>query len=383
MDGNELSTPFSDGKASTASENATLCFNNYGLGGENEEMDVVDVTGCDNPSSCPQYGRCEGGKLIDCLLEDIPWEGGFYVPSNQGDQCVVSSSAMESMLKLHSTLVDLTVEYVCRSNFGLGPTCELAKEDIVENGSILFKADAISDLTGIDKDDMETLLKMMENEDIVTSEVTKSDDEISEDLIGMSESYINNQLPIPAPCYFRIAMWDLIRVVSTFFYGFVMMVLGFMWSIAVANPIPTLVVGIITYAVSWVRTKRAKVAGLRREAVEIQNIAYDKLIVDCEEDGEGCAALHLRDEIAHEIYPEPCVARQRFNTVVWPKVLALVRADNRITKSRKSVGGKALEWWQWVANTSSRKSRLSLAGNTNGTTPFKEGMNAGKGDKQD
>ncbi len=96
---------------------------------------------------------------------------------------------------------------------------------------------------------------------------------------------------------------------------------------------------------------------------DIQNIAYDKLVMDCNE-GEGYASLHLRDEIAHELYPEPCAARQRLHNLVWPRVVALIRADNRVTKSRKTVGGKSLEWFEW-ASDSSRKSRRSLAANGN------------------
>ena len=70
----------------------------------------------------------------------------------------------------------------------------------------------------------------------------------------------------------------------------------------------------------WIRSKRAKIASLRKEACDLQNLAYDKLIMDCNE-GEGYAGLHLRDEIAHELYPEPCAARKRLMNVVWPRAV--------------------------------------------------------------
>jgi hypothetical protein len=164
--------------------------------------------------------------------------------------------------------------------------------------------------------------------------------------------------------------WDIVRVVSDFLYGMFLIMLNFMWTIAVAHPGPALVLGIVSYGFLWFRNKRSRISRLRKEASEIQNVAYDKLVMDCNE-GEGYASLHLRDEIAHELYPEPCAARQRFNSLVWHRVAALIRADNRVTKSRKSIGGKSLEYFEW-ASDSSRKSRRSLAANSNVLTRMEE-----------
>ena len=360
LDGTELKFPnlASDGETSSTPVNGTPCFANFGIGGQNEETDLT----CENPTDCPQHGRCEGGKLVDCLLEDIQWEGGFYAPSSKNDQCVVSPDAMERMLELHSTLVDLTVEYVCRGDFGfVGSVCRVSMDDIVENGSILFARSKVANITNMSEQDMQTLLKMMETDDIVLD--IGVEDGVEKEYIGMSENYISNQLPIPTACWLRVLFWDLIRFAATFAYGCVKLFATVFWSFATANPLPTLVIFIVTYTILWVRSKRAKIAGLRKEASDIQNIAYDKLVMDCNE-GEGYASLHLRDEIAHELYPEPCAARQRLNNLVWPRVVALIRADNRVTKSRKTVGGKSLEWFEW-ASDSSRKSRRSLAANGN------------------
>ena len=112
------------------------------------------------------------------------------------------------------------------------------------------------------------------------------------------------------------------------------------------------------------RNKRRRTRELRKEAAEIQKIAYDKLKWD---EGEGYAALHLRDEIAHELFPEPCMARRRLMAEVWPRVVASIRADNRVTKSRKSIQGKSMEWFEWVAESSmnSRRSVVRHDGNDN------------------
>ena len=358
MDGSESPTSdlFSNGQKSSTARGEIPCFYNHGFGGEKEEMDIT----CDEPVGCPEYGRCEGGKLVDCLMEDINWSSGFYVPSEKGDQCVVSSGALQSMLNLHSTLTALTVEYVCRSSFGFGTVCRVPTEEQLEMDSIYFKATSVANIAGLESEQMTILLEKMENEDIV-EEIQMNGDELVK-YIGMSKDYINKKLPISTTCWLRIMSWDFIRVVSAFLYGFLVVILNIMWSIAVANPLPTLAVGIITYGILWVRKKRSKVSRLRKEASKIQNIAYDKLIMDCNE-GEGYAALHLRDEIAHELHPEPCAARERFNSLVWPRAVVLIRSDNRVTKTRKFIGGKSLEWFEWAAD-SSRKSRRSLAANT-------------------
>jgi hypothetical protein len=209
--------------------------------------------------------------------------------------------------------------------------------------------------------EMDILLKHIKNEDIIYDE--RKDGDIIFHVVGLSQEYVTTKLPIPLACYLRMLAWDVFRLLSAFLYGGIKMFLSLIWSITVSSPIPTFFFGTALYLIFWVYHKRSKIAGLRKESSKIQNIAYDKLIMDCNE-GEGYAALHLRDEIAHELYPEPCSARARFNTIVWPRVVALVRSDNRVIKTRKTIGGKSLEWWEWVAD-SSRKSRRSLAaGNT-------------------
>jgi len=112
--------------------------------------------------------------------------------------------------------------------------------------------------------------------------------------------------------------------------------------------------------------KRKTVLQLRQQVTEIQNLAYDKLVEDCNEGGEGCATLHLRDDIAHELYPSDSVKRKHFIANVWPRVCAVVKMDNRVRKTRKSLRGKSLEWWEWVADASrkSRNTRLSHAAKT-------------------
>mmetsp|Transcript_3495 Transcript_3495/g.6613 ORF Transcript_3495/g.6613 Transcript_3495/m.6613 type:complete len:723 (+) Transcript_3495:63-2231(+) len=346
------------------------CYNNIGFGGENEQMDLP----CKNPVDCPPFGRCEGGKLVDCRLEDISWNGTpFYEPSETGDKCIPSSSASQAMMHLNKTLIDLSVEYVCRSYIGLGPICRVPLEEISADGSITFHSQTVAEILNFTYGEMNVLLKQIEdNQDIVQHEKDYGDTVVR--VVGLSQEYIDTKLTLPLPCYLRILAWDFSRIISTFVYGVLKVFFTLIWSITVSKPIATFSLGAVMYLIFWVYHKRSKVVGLRKESSKIQNIAYDKLIMDCNE-GEGYAALHLRDEIAHELYPEQCSARTRFNSVVWPRVVVLIRSDNRVIKTRKTIGGKSLEWWEWVAD-SSRKSRRSLAASKNTNVSANEGENA-------
>ena len=329
-----------------------LCFDNHGFGEESESG-----VSCENPVPCPEFGMCQGGSLVKCLDYDFEWDGDFYIPSEKKNDCVIAPNAMESLLGLHKTLTDLTVEHVCRSNFGVGTVCRVSKENIFVNGTTLFKLDAVAEIAELTQSQVLLLLEKMDSSDIVQKVITQ--DGVDIEFIGMSEEFVAKKLPVQTSCWIRMLIWDVLIYTATFVYGFLKVLATLAWSIASANPLPTAVVAIITYALLWVQNKRSKVASLRKQAAEIQNIAYDKLIMDCNE-GEGYASLHLRDEIAHEKYPEPGAERQYFINNVWPRTLALIRADNRVTKSRKSIGGKSLEWLEWVSD-SSRKSRRSLA----------------------
>ncbi len=120
--------------------------------------------------------------------------------------CSISPSAMDAMLHLHSTLVDVTVEYVCRSNVGLGPKCQLGRQDIFvgkvdavvedaddhestrsdianddddddgRNGSsILFSLDAVANLTNLTPNVIGMLVGKIEESDVMIVEKSSSE----------------------------------------------------------------------------------------------------------------------------------------------------------------------------------------------------------------
>ena len=178
--------------------------------------------------------------------------------------------------------------------------------------------------------------------------------------VGLSTDFVQNHLPIPFSCWLRTLGWNLMSAFASFIYVVIGVLLNIGWAIFSSNPIPTFIVSVLIYVLVWIRGRRLKNVNLRKRVVEVQKMAYDKLMIDCNE-GEGYATLHLRDEIAHELYPEPCHERKLLLNDVWPRVVNAVRVDNRVTKSRKSIGGKNLEWWEWVVEPA-RRSRRSLGG---------------------
>jgi hypothetical protein len=330
----------------------------------------LDPVTCENPTACPQNARCEGGVIVDCLDDSsLMWkddngsESSIYVLNEEKNACVLSPDALKGMLSIHSTLVNLTLEQICASRFGLGPTCSVSSQDYKNNGGkeIMFDINVVATMANISSMDnfnkSMSLLKSDESLSVpssILSLVGKDDIEY----IGLSSDFVQNQLPIPFSCWLRTLGWNLMYAFGNFMYFVIGILLNIGWDIFSSKPIPTFLVAVLVYILVWIRGRRLKNADLRKRVVEVQKLAYDKLMLDCDE-GEGYAALHLRDEIAHELYPEPCYERKFLVNDVWPRVVNAVRVDNRVTKTRKSIGGKNLEWWEWVVEPA-RRSRRSL-----------------------
>ena len=81
----------------------------------------------------------------------------------------------------------------------------------------------------------------------------------------------------------------------------------------------------------------------------VKEEAYDRL-AHCDGSG-GYAALHLRDDVGHAMYPSNQRERLFMFQHVWPRVIIEVRADNRVRKFRKAADGKQLEHWDLNTNS--------------------------------
>eukprot|EP01083_Nonionella_stella_P016766 46818_1 len=104
---------------------------------------------------------------------------------------------------------------------------------------------------------------------------------VEKEWIGLSKKYIDEELPIPTSCWIRLLSWDLTKFMFKTMFACLRFILKTLWDITSAYPIPTLVLSLISFIVHWIRQKRRKVLSLRKQVVEIQNLAYDKLVLDC------------------------------------------------------------------------------------------------------
>lgn len=340
---------------------------------------------CSNPKPCPAHGRCEGGLLLDCLNDSsLMWKVNgdetmnattvvvdrpFYIPNEKNNTCILSPEALHGIQSFHSTLVKLTVEQVCSSIFGLGMKCSISDADVVKGNddgiTVAFDLLSVARLANISFQEnvdhvVHVLLESIGEFSNVTSSVVSSKAKDDKEFIGLATDYIENQLRVPFSCWLRNVIWKFMSGMAYFMCIMMGSILNIVCGIFSSNPIPAFVTTVVMVVFIWIRKTRERNIQVRKRVVEIQQMAYDKLMLDCNE-GEGYAALHLRDEISHQLYPEPCYERNLFVNHIWQKVVASVRMDNRVTKSRKTIGGKNLEWWEWVAEPA-RKSRRSLIG---------------------
>mmetsp|Transcript_37619 Transcript_37619/g.42414 ORF Transcript_37619/g.42414 Transcript_37619/m.42414 type:complete len:584 (-) Transcript_37619:322-2073(-) len=63
----------------------------------------------------------------------------------------------------------------------------------------------------------------------------------------------------------------------------------------------------------------------------------------------GHIVLHIRDEIAMQLYPHSRKERQSLINEIWPKIVNIVQYDTRVRKTKRMVDGKPRDVWQWVA----------------------------------
>jgi hypothetical protein len=123
------------------------------------------------------------------------------------------------------------------------------------------------------------------------------------------------------------------------------------WKYISTHPKSSPVVMLVLVSVVIVRRKKKHRAKVREIFDVVKEEAYDRL-AHCEGSG-GYAALHLRDDVGHAMYPSNVRERLFMYNYVWPRMIVEVRADNRVRKFRKTADGKQLEHWD--LNTNSKR----------------------------
>lgn len=431
---NTMTTPSNPNTNSHKNESTTMiCFQNYGFEKQiiiPTTTDVVDEMGnpkketiqisnkngianCSNlpkdtlylVKPCPKYGKCVDGQLVDCtnyenhnnnnnmITENDDEENKdndesklssssssllLFIPSQNGKECILSSYGLEQMMKLHSTIVDLTIDYTCHGGKRFDYQSKVMKQEEgikdeneeVKGGDgedvIMFDIQSISTHLNMDISTIHYLIDTMKTTN-PSSQLHIQTDINNTDMewISLSSTFIHDDLPIPTSCWIKLLSWDIMTTITKHIFHFLSwMIIHILWNVMktmiYSYPLPTLLISMIVLLLSWMKIRRNHIQSLRKDVASIQNLVYDRLMNG---DKDGSASLHIRDDIMHELYSvsesSNMKKRQEFIKNVWPRVVVAVRMDNRVRKSVKNVRGKSLEWWEWVATATTDKMKNS------------------------
>jgi len=177
-------------------------------------------------------------------------------------------------------------------------------------------------------------------------------------------------------CRLNLMMWELL---GYFFHSS----LGIMWFLVktlfrITTNYPLYSIGAFAFGqmIQYFRRRRKHRAKIRELHGIVLEAVYDRLS-ECE-DHEGYAALILRDDIGHDMYPTNFAQRLFINDYVWRRVALEIHADNRVRKFRKLTNGKELEHWDFaVQSKRGRRLRKSIGGTPVVGTLGSSGNNGG------
>uniref|UniRef100_A0A7S4JYY5 Man1/Src1 C-terminal domain-containing protein n=1 Tax=Odontella aurita TaxID=265563 RepID=A0A7S4JYY5_9STRA len=371
-------------------------------------MIKAGVDTCTNPAKpvpCPERGLCSGGYLRECAEPPTSAVEGLelFEVSESFDACVPAGDARHVMEEVKGALVDLAMERTCGPSCRLtgGYVCSIARDAVMEttdeNGGRgwMYKVGSFVEYVNSRANDgevspsKETVQTSDEDGEgsvsrtMITADVVRAlaphmdadtvkfvdvgDGGTNSDLekrgleaqIGLTPSYIRASLPLPLPCWTLLLLFKLARFLC-----------APLMRLALAHPVYSALFLLAAVILRKRRRRAARLALVKLLVADVRERAYD-LLAECD-DGEGYAALHLRDQILHDVTLDPPpeltkqasarVQRKFLADAVWPCVVAEVRRDNRIRKSTREVpGGKRLEWWEWISRAG-KKSRRSRGG---------------------
>ena len=346
-----------DSSAAADNNVSPACFIDYPSDFYFSDENVTGDDGCGGIYvQCPQWGRCHGGLLRDCNDAGGEWQGLVrFVPSEKGTSCVPSDGALEIMGVVQNALVNMTVSQSCRSSDMItDPTSVLLKE---QEPYPLFSLDVVSwrvnRASEIDITMSASLLLWLEpvfDAAIVTfGQVSDVDD--PPNAMGLSSEVPEHKLPIPFSCQMKFMFIELFGWILKFLYRTVVLLAQKLWQYISTHPKSSPVALMMLVGVVSIRRKKKHRAKVREIFDVVKEEAYDRL-AHCDGSG-GYAALHLRDDVGHAMYPSNVRERLFMYNYVWPRVIIEVRADNRVRKFRKAADGKQLEHWD--LNTNSKR----------------------------
>ena len=276
---------------------------------------------------CPKWSICAGG-----LLESCP--SPSRQPSVEGNACVFTAKANESLALIEESVINWTLQYHCDSS-----GCDFAEEG-----------------TGVAPVFPITRLPMpypgLNSELIEGSEIlTKSRREDGSAFVGLTEEYFSTRLEFPVLCQLTLVLLSILAVVlegGSFVFTWVT---SSAWSWTVAHPVITFVGLVAVWVARTVHTRRRQRAKLVRDAANVKQMVYEQLM----QGPTVHAVLHIRDGVANDMSPNSREGRQYVIKKVWPRVVADIRCDNRVMKANKMIQGTPHDVWKWIATPNKGK----------------------------
>jgi len=345
-----------DSTATTDKVVSPVCFMDYPsdfyFSGEN----VTEDDGCGGKyNQCPQWARCHGGVLRDCSDGGGEWQGLVrFVPNEAGTSCVPSDGALMIVDVVQDALVNMTVSQSCHSSDMItDPASVLLKE---QEPYPLFSLDVVSwrvnEASAVDITMSANLLLWLQpvfDAAFVTFGQLPGTDG-PPNAIGLSSEVPEHKLPVPFTCQMKFMFMELFGWLLKFLYRTVDLLTKKSWQYISTHPKSSPVMLMILVGVVSIRRKMKHRAKVREIFGVVKEESYDRMAMA---DSGGYAALHLRDDVGHAMYPSNVRERLFMYNHVWPRVIVEVRADNRVRKFKKVADGKQLEHWD--LNTNSKR----------------------------
>lgn len=344
------------------------CFMDYPISdtpADDSEQTLYDEAKCEGKhQQCPQWGQCRGGKLFNCTDDVMTLAGrNLFVPSEKGDSCVVGPQTKKLVETVNDTLVGMTADYFCGTMVN-GVLLQNETFPLFSLEEVVAKLQNIQG-EGFTSDLLIWLFPAFNSDSVRFGSLIGNDNDIL-DGIGLGDIVSPDSLPFTFSCKMKLYC----REMFDYFTHSVLALVKYLATIALfivwQYPLYSFSVMGFAYVARIVQRRRRHNAKVRELFGIVREAAYDRLC-ECDDD-TGYAALLLRDDVGHYMYPTSFVKRQFMNDYVWPRVVLEIRGDNRVRKFRKMNAGKELEHWDFaVQSKKGWRLRKSLGGTPIGT----------------
>jgi hypothetical protein len=300
-----------------------------------EEKEPLGI--CDHSKKwqpCPNRGVCSGGELRSC-------EGIYHDVSENRDQCILSADSNETLAKVEAALAKWTVEHTCKLQ---GCAHAIKNPDAK---SPFFDISVVQAEVNTSETTLRDLLYHWPPDDIEV--LSGNDDKV---IMGLTDDYVEHKLVVPFSCYIGLwLVWFMDLVVKSFWFA-AHWATGSVLKLTLAFPLASAIVYLVLWGIYAFRKRRHERQKLVQDVAHVRQLTYAKLKEDVSKEH---IVLHLRDEVAMDLYPISKSNRAYIIHKVWPRVVADVKHDNRVLKANTVFQGTPRDVWQWTAFSTSKK----------------------------